>query len=163
MTRSMRLRAIGTASGSSDPNAWRYGQSARRQDWPAPPPDARRIGGKHGERQQQLQRPGKARMFFSEEKKPKDFYFFTAPTIQAMAGIFPRGPDVKVFCFFLQKRRTCLPCLIAISPTSYCLCSCLKAARRLSAEGASTSVAGITASSARAARVRPSESSAAAA
>ncbi len=46
-------------------------------------------------------------MFFSEEKNQKTFIFSAAPTIEAMAGILPRAPDIKVFLLlFLQKKKT---------------------------------------------------------
>jgi len=39
-------------------------------------------------------------MFFSEEKKRTKFISPPLPTSQAMAGISPRAPEVKIFSFF---------------------------------------------------------------
>jgi len=53
--------------------------------------------------------------FFVLRKEPKDFYFSAAPTIQAMAGIYPWAPEPKVFCFFSSEKKI-LAYPIAIIP-----------------------------------------------
>jgi hypothetical protein len=45
-------------------------------------------------------------MFFVLRKEPKDFCFSASDTIEAMAGIYPWAPEVKVFCFFSSEKKT---------------------------------------------------------
>ncbi len=44
-------------------------------------------------------------LLFLKKKKQKDFYVFAAPKIEAMAGILPHAPEIKVFCFFFSKKK----------------------------------------------------------
>jgi hypothetical protein len=43
-------------------------------------------------------------MFFSEEKNQKTFVLSADPTIEAMAGILPRAPEIKVFTLLVAPR-----------------------------------------------------------
>jgi len=51
------------------------------------------------------------KLFFVLRKEPKHSYFSASGSIEAMARIYPRAPEVKVFCFFSSEKKI-LPYLI---------------------------------------------------
>jgi hypothetical protein len=52
------------------------------------------------------QRKQERKSFFSQEKKQETFISLALSHDQAMSGIYPRAPEVKVFCFFFSEKKT---------------------------------------------------------
>jgi hypothetical protein len=49
---------------------------------------------------------GERKKFFSEEKKPKDFYFLRSPHLSGHGPDLSAGADSKVFWFFSSEKNT---------------------------------------------------------